>query len=75
MAHVANNLLAVFGLTRPAAELRADVTTYFERLRQYYKTLGELRSLSDRELQDLGMSRYQLRDIAWTAVMNDVGRK
>jgi uncharacterized protein YjiS (DUF1127 family) len=38
------------------------------RYRQFNKTVKELASLSDRELRDLGISRYQIRDIAREAV-------
>lgn len=38
------------------------------RYRQFSKTVKELTSLSDRELRDLGISRYQIRDIAREAV-------
>jgi uncharacterized protein YjiS (DUF1127 family) len=36
--------------------------------RQYRRTLEELASLDDRELQDLGISRLVIRDIAYESV-------
>lgn len=36
--------------------------------RLYRRTLAELEALSDRELQDLGMSRLCIRDVAREAV-------
>jgi uncharacterized protein YjiS (DUF1127 family) len=38
----------------------------------YRTTLAELRSLSDRELTDLGMSRSMLPGIAWQAAQDRV---
>ena len=35
--------------------------------RLYRRTLDELAALSDRELADLGLSRLQIREVAWTA--------
>ena len=39
--------------------------------RLYRSTLDELRSLSDRELADLGLSRLSIRDIAYESVYGD----
>ena len=36
--------------------------------RQYRATLEELQSLNDRELQDLGLSRHSVRDVAYESV-------
>ena len=36
--------------------------------RLFLRTLSELRSLSDRELRDLGISRYAIREIAYDSV-------
>jgi uncharacterized protein YjiS (DUF1127 family) len=36
--------------------------------RQYRQILGELQVLSDRELLDLGFSRYNIREIAYDHV-------
>ena len=42
--------------------------------RVYNETLSELRSLSDRELTDLGMNRSMLRGIAKEAADNAITR-
>lgn len=34
----------------------------------YRRTLDELRALNDRELADLGLSRFSIREIAWNSV-------
>lgn len=46
------------------AKVVANVKEALERRAVYNRTLRELRSLSDRELNDLGMSRAALRSIA-----------
>ena len=38
---------------------------YFAQLRTYYKACSELNALSTRELDDIGVSRADIRDIAW----------
>ena len=35
---------------------------------EYRRTLGELQSLTDRDLQDLGLSRFSIRQIAYESV-------
>lgn len=40
----------------------------FSDWRQYRRTLEELRRLSDRELRDLGLSRFSLREVAYDSV-------
>ena len=47
-----------------AAQLRRRMTEY----RRYRETLAELRRLGDDELEDLGMSRFALREIAHRSV-------
>lgn len=39
----------------------------FQRYRTYRTTLNELQSLSERELTDLGLSRYDVRTVARNA--------
>jgi uncharacterized protein YjiS (DUF1127 family) len=46
------------------ARLRRNVAEY----RQYLRTLDELSSLDDRDLQDLGISRFDVKTIAWESV-------
>lgn len=48
--------------------LIAAVTKAFADYRLYLRTLSELRSLNDRELRDLGISRYSIRDVAYESV-------
>ncbi len=40
----------------------------FADYRLYRKTLNELEGLNDRELSDLGMSRFDLRKIAYDSI-------
>jgi uncharacterized protein YjiS (DUF1127 family) len=55
-----------------AAKLFHDAAERYARHRIYRTTLAELRSLSDRELNDLGMSRSMLPGIAWQAAQDRV---
>jgi uncharacterized protein YjiS (DUF1127 family) len=57
---------------RPAINNRlggyiSGVSARFAQYRTYRKTLDELQSLTDRELSDLGISRYSIRAIAYRA--------
>lgn len=36
--------------------------------RLYRKTLAELQTLTERELQDLGLSRFSIREVAYDSV-------
>lgn len=49
------------------AKVVANVKEALERRAVYARTLRELQSLNDRELNDLGMSRAALRSIAFEA--------
>ena len=49
------------------AGLLGGLTQRFDRYRTYRRTLDELQALSDRDLADLGVSRLQLRSIAYSA--------
>lgn len=44
-----------------------EITLRVQQYRTYRQTLEELEALSDRELLDLGLSRTQLRGIAYRA--------
>ncbi len=46
--------------------LHAQIARYAQ-YRVYRKTLNELETLSDRELNDLGLSSLSLRDVAYEA--------
>ncbi len=49
-----SGLSGVFALAR----------AYFQRRRKIIETIRELESMSDRELNDIGVSRYDIRRIA-----------
>lgn len=55
---------AVERLLTSAAHGLEQAAMMHARHRIYRSSLGELRALGDRELEDLGMSRYVLKDIA-----------
>ena len=50
------------------------IVTWFEDRQRYEETLTELEKMSDRELDDVGVSRYDLRSAAWDAVYGHAGR-
>ena len=50
--------MSIFGNMRAAARKRAD----------YNRTVREIEGLTDREAHDLGISRSDARQIAWTTV-------
>ena len=62
MAHALTNTANVNGLG-----LFDRARTAIAQYRSYRQTLTELQSLSNRELADLGLSRFGLRDVARTA--------
>jgi uncharacterized protein YjiS (DUF1127 family) len=71
MAHIVTTAQGSFQSTdqRPGnpglvARLRKALADY----RLYRRTLAELESLSDRELRDLDLSRFSLREIAYDSV-------
>lgn len=49
------------------AEMRDEAQAAYSAWRLYRRTLGELQALSQRELDDLGISRASLRETAWNA--------
>ena len=57
---------------RPVINNRVDgflngVSVRFAQYRTYRRTLDELEALTDRDLADLGVSRHQLRAVAYRA--------
>ncbi len=46
----------------------ADLKRRFADYRRYRQTLRELDSLSDRDLADLQLSRFSIKEVAWTSV-------
>lgn len=67
MAYVASHSVARPSIREYLANLIASVKEANARRTVYIKTLNELRSLSDRDLADLGISRLQVEDIALQA--------
>lgn len=59
-----------FGRTETAgfSGLWARVSKALADYRIYRQTLDELEALNDRELADLGLSRLQVRDVAYDSV-------
>ncbi|SEQ30807.1 DUF1127 domain-containing protein [Thalassovita taeanensis] len=49
------------------AALSKDLGARFARYKTYRSTLNELASLSNRDLRDLGLSRSQIRSVAYEA--------
>jgi uncharacterized protein YjiS (DUF1127 family) len=65
MAYVATNVAhAPKGFLAALSALRARIDTAIRRRVEYARTLDELNQLTDRELNDLGFSRCDLRRIA-----------
>lgn len=58
-------------LARVAHSLEQAAVTH-ARYRIYRNSLAELSALSDRELQDLGMSRYDIKDVAMQSALKQV---
>jgi len=67
MAYVASHSAARPSIREYVANLVASVKEANARRAVYVKTLNELRSLSDRDLADLGIARLQIEDIALQA--------
>jgi uncharacterized protein YjiS (DUF1127 family) len=67
MAHVMN-FPAATKAQNPAGGLFAAIAKAVADYRLYLRTIAELKSLSARELQDLGLSRFAIRDVAREAV-------
>ena len=72
MAYMTDTPIAVevVSLPRYVRWIREDLTQRLDRYRLYRKTLAELSTLSDREMNDLGIDRFSLRDIARQAAYN-----
>ena len=68
MAHAAQ--MTGFEIRNAKAEVSffATLMTRFQQYRLYRQTVNELRSLSGRELADLGLSRSVIRATAYEAV-------
>ena len=62
--HRAQQELTIWSWLR---DIRADLADRVIRFRLYRETLNELASLTDRELEDLGLHRANLPEVARTA--------
>jgi uncharacterized protein YjiS (DUF1127 family) len=67
MAYLNTTQTARSGLLARLALLKDGVATAIQQRRVYARTLAELNALTDRELNDLGMSRLAIADIAHEA--------
>lgn len=54
------------------ADFIAGLRTRFARYRMYRQTFEELDALSARDLDDLGLSRSTIRQVAWESAMASV---
>ena len=66
MAHVINFPAAI--KNEGATGLFASITKAIADYRLYLRTVTELKQLNARELQDLGISRFSIREVAYEAV-------
>jgi uncharacterized protein YjiS (DUF1127 family) len=64
MAYVNTNSVARKGFADRLAYLKDVVLTAINQRRVYAQTVAELNALTDRELADLGISRFAIADIA-----------
>lgn len=67
MAHVTNTSYSQTGLVHRVAGMIADLKQRYAAYRVYRTTLRELQQLSTRELADLGLSRSEIRRVAYHA--------
>ena len=67
MAYVNSTSVARKGTFDRLIALNASVATWVRQRRVYAQTLTELSALSDRELNDLGISRLAISEIAHEA--------
>jgi uncharacterized protein YjiS (DUF1127 family) len=71
MAYITNNSATLEGtlsVSGRLAQLRTTLSTRLANYRIYRATLSELSALSDQELNDVGLSRGMIRDVALAAV-------
>ncbi|CUH63735.1 hypothetical protein TL5118_00593 [Thalassovita autumnalis] len=59
-----------FGIADRFAALIQDLQERRARRKLFRDTLNEMSALGDRELRDLGLSRSQLRSVAWEHAYN-----
>ena len=68
MVYASETQSALSGWTGRFQSRLADLQERFEKYRHYRKTVTELKSLSIRELNDLGMSPANIHAVAYEAV-------
>jgi uncharacterized protein YjiS (DUF1127 family) len=64
MAYVNSTPIARKGIFDRFSSLKDSVLTAIRQRRIYERTVAELNSLSDRELLDLGISRFSIPELA-----------
>lgn len=64
MAHVQNITCAAPGIAPRIAALWEDFKSAHDLRQRYRTTVNELQSMSDHDLDDIGIARYDIRDIA-----------
>ncbi len=70
---LSRNILVATGkldISSSGPSLWKRVVTWLDEQRHYRKTLAELQRMGDRELDDIGLSRHVLREVAREAVRN-----
>lgn len=67
MAHVSDIRIGGTSILDRIANLRGALATRFDQYRTFRRTLGELESLTKRELYDLGLNEHTLRAVAHEA--------
>lgn len=68
MAYISANQTRSLSIIARISDFLATSQKSFADHRLYVRTMSELKSLSNRELNDLGLSRSSLHDIAYQAV-------
>ncbi|MBM7068448.1 DUF1127 domain-containing protein [Actibacterium sp. 188UL27-1] len=74
MAHVTHGSGSVFGLLGQMTVFNGGLSKRLNQWKRFSETLSELQQLSDRELNDLGLSRSALRGVAWHATLDEAAR-
>ena len=67
MAYVSSTTTQTSGIVGGIVNLYGAVVTELRNRRVYRTTLNELSTLSNRELDDLGITRYDIEQVAYDA--------